>query len=154
SGAIGGEALARADRELKDATAEYRRGAAETKEKGAAPPPAAPGFGGPGRGEYAAGVRKRLGEEMDLGKRGGSAATASKLGRFFQYAIARPVTLPRQKSAMLPIVAKDIEADRVSIYNERTQAKFPLLGVKVKNTSGVHLNQGPITVFEASNYAG
>jgi hypothetical protein len=51
---------------------------------------------------------------------------------------------------MLPIVGKDIEADRVSIYNERVQAKFPLLGLKFKNTSGLHLMQGPITVFEAA----
>ncbi|MGH7225037.1 MAG: DUF4139 domain-containing protein, partial [Gemmataceae bacterium] len=41
-----------------------------------------------------------------------------------------------------------------SIYNERTQAKFPLLGLRFKNTSGLHLMQGPITVFEGSNYAG
>ena len=93
-------------------------------------------------------------KNLDLGGSVGSAATAAKLGDFFQYAIDRPVTLPRQKSAMLPIVGKEIEASRVSIYNERTQAKFPLLGVKVKNTSGMHLNQGPITVFEGSNYAG
>ena len=49
---------------------------------------------------------------------------------------------------------KDVEGTRVSIYNERTQAKFPLLGLKFKNTSGLHLMQGPITVFEGSNYAG
>jgi hypothetical protein len=55
---------------------------------------------------------------------------------------------------MLPIVNKDVEGTRVSIYNERTQAKFPLLGLKFKNTSGLHLMQGPITVFEGSNYAG
>jgi hypothetical protein len=103
---------------------------------------------------YSRKLHEELNKRMDLGGSVGSAATASKLGDFFQYAIDRPVTLPRQKSAMLPIVAKDIEADRVSIYNERTQAKFPLLGVKLKNTSGVHLNQGPITVFEGSNYAG
>jgi len=64
------------------------------------------------------------------------------------------VTLPRQKSALLPIVGKDVEAQRVSIYNERVQAKFPLLGLRFKNTSGLHLMQGPITVFEGSNYAG
>ena len=81
-------------------------------------------------------------------------ATATKLGDFFQYAIDKPVTLPRQKSALLPIVNKDVEGTRVSIYNERTQAKFPLLGLKFKNTSGLHLMQGPITVFEGSNYAG
>ena len=81
-------------------------------------------------------------------------ATATKLGDFFQYLIDRPVTLPRQKSAMLPIVNKDVEASRVSIYNERTQAKFPLLGLKLKNSAGLHLMQGPITVFEGSSYAG
>jgi hypothetical protein len=81
-------------------------------------------------------------------------ATATKLGDFFQYALDKPVTLPRQKSALLPIINKDVEGTRVSIYNERTQAKFPLLGLKFKNTSGMHLSQGPITVFEGSNYAG
>jgi hypothetical protein len=29
-----------------------------------------------------------------------------------------------------------------------------LLGLKLKNTSGLHLMQGPITIFEGSNYAG
>jgi hypothetical protein len=82
------------------------------------------------------------------------AASAAKLGDFFQYAIDRPVSLPRQKSALLPIVNKDVDGTRVSIYNERTQAKFPLLGLKFRNTSGLHLMQGPITVFEGSNYAG
>src|SRR6202035_3697426 len=71
-----------------------------------------------------------------------------------QYAIDKPVTLPRQKSALLPIVGKDVQASRLSIYNERTQAKFPLLGLRFKNTSGLHLMQGPITVFEGSTYAG
>jgi len=53
-----------------------------------------------------------------------------------------------------PIVSKDVQATRVSIYNERTQPKFPLLGLKFKNTSGLHLMQGPITVFDGSSYAG
>jgi hypothetical protein len=100
-------------------------------------------------------VQKKLDERMDLGGSGvSSMATAAKLGDFFQYAIDKPVTLPRQKSALLPIVNKEVEGERVSIYNERTQAKFPLLGLKFKNTSGLHLMQGPITVFEGSNYAG
>jgi hypothetical protein len=98
---------------------------------------------------------KELDERMDLGRHGGqSMATAAKLGDFFQYSIDKPVSLARQKSAMLPIVNKDVEGTRVSIYNQRTQAKFPLLGLKLKNTSGLHLMQGPITVFEGSNYAG
>ena len=84
----------------------------------------------------------------------GSAATAGSLGDFFQYVIDHPVTLARQKSALLPIVGKDIEGTKVSIYNPAVQAKHPLLGLRFKNTSGAHLNQGPITVFEGSTYAG
>jgi hypothetical protein len=92
---------------------------------------------------------------MDLvGSGVSTAATAAKLGDYFQYAIDKPVSLPRQKSALLPIVGKEVQATRVSIYNERTQAKFPLLGLRFKNTSGAHLMQGPITIFEGSNYAG
>jgi hypothetical protein len=128
---------------------------------GGGPPPATPpppGLAVPAPAQdalYAERVQRGLGERMKLGDSGvATAATAAKLGDFFQYAIDRPVSLPRQKSALLPIVNKDVEGSRVSIYNERTQAKFPLLGLKFKNTSGLHLMQGPITVFEGSNYAG
>src|SRR5258706_8071233 len=65
-----------------------------------------------------------------------------------------PVSLARQKSALLPIVGKEVEGTRVSIYNPAVQAKHPLLGLRFKNTSGLHLSQGPITVFEGSTYAG
>jgi hypothetical protein len=140
---------------------------------GAAGGPGGGGFGGArgGRGAGAGapqadmeGLRKSVEAKqgnwmekdgkLQLGQGVSSVATASKLGDFFQYVIDKPVSLPRQKSAMLPIVNKDVEGTRVSIYNENTQAKFPLLGLKLKNTSGLHLMQGPITVFEGSNYAG
>jgi hypothetical protein len=83
-----------------------------------------------------------------------SAAAATQLGDYFEYRIEHPVNLPRQKSALLPIVTKDVEGTRVSIYNEATHTKFPLLGLKFKNTSGLHLMQGPLTVFDNANYAG
>jgi hypothetical protein len=114
--------------------------------------------GGATDGQPAFGLefRRQLDERMNLGDNSGvsSLASAAKLGDFFQYTIDKPVTLGRQKSALLPILNKDVDGTRVSIYNERTQAKFPLLGLKLKNTSGLHLMQGPITVFEGSNYAG
>ena len=92
--------------------------------------------------------------DIDLRKGVASSATAGELGDFFQYVIDHPVTLPRQKTAMLPIVQKEIEASRVSIYNQGVQAKHPLHGLRFKNTTGLHLMQGPITVFEGSSYAG
>jgi hypothetical protein len=57
-------------------------------------------------------------------------------------------------TALLPIVGKDVEGTRVLIYNVRTLPKFPLLGLRLKNTSGLHLLRGPVTVFEGSTYAG
>jgi hypothetical protein len=146
--------LAEADGKFEDQS--FRRDKAE-KQAASGAPPAAPGpggFGGGGRGAFAGDSKRKLDERMDLGSTARSVAQAAKLGDFFQYTIDRPVTLPRQKSALLPIINKDVAATRLSIYNERTQAKFPLLGLRLKNTSGVHLMQGPITVFEGSNYAG
>jgi hypothetical protein len=111
----------------------------EAEDVGAAPDPKLPP------------LRQR---DIDLNKGVLSAAVTSSLGDFFQYTIEHPVSLARQKAAMLPIVQKEVEADRVSIYNERVQAKHPLLGLKFKNTTGMHLMQGPVTVFEGSSYAG
>ncbi len=131
---------------------------------GGVPPPAPPGLAGKDRAGAMFGAQplsdaKRAFRgvrdgDMDLGKGVASSATAGELGDFFQYVIDHPVTLPRQKSAMLPIVQKDVEANRVSIYNQGVQAKHPLLGLRFKNTTGMHLMQGPITVFEGSSYAG
>ena len=83
-----------------------------------------------------------------------SVAQAADVGNFFQYSIDTPVTLPRQQSAMLPIVTGDVKAEKVSIYNQHVQAKHPLAGLKFTNTTGLYLMQGPITVFDGGAYAG
>ncbi len=83
-----------------------------------------------------------------------SAATAAEAGQFFQYAIKDPVTLPRHQSAMVPIVNQEIAGTPVSIYNESVLASHPLSGLELKNSSGLHLMAGPITVFDEGVYAG
>ncbi len=109
-----------------------------------------------GRGEADrarnAGVDKKEILKLDAGV--ASAATAMEMGDFFQYFIETPVSLSRQKSAMLPIVNQTIEGVKVSIYNQSVHPKFPLHGLKFKNTTGLHLMQGPITVFDGNSYAG
>jgi hypothetical protein len=100
---------------------------------------------------------KNLGSALaaiDLKQGVASVASAEEVGDYFQYVIDHKVTLPRQKSALLPIVNSGIEATRVSIFNEGVQAKFPLLGLKFKNTSGDNLMQGPVTVYDGGTYAG
>ncbi|MGL4462779.1 MAG: hypothetical protein ACRC1K_11565, partial [Planctomycetia bacterium] len=84
-----------------------------------------------------------------------SAAQSAPVGELFQYEIADPVTLPRQRSALLPIVNQGVEAEKVSIYNGATASeKHPLNGLRLKNTTKLHLMQGPITVFDDGVYAG
>lgn len=83
-----------------------------------------------------------------------SVAQAAELGSLFQYKIDTPVSLPRQQSAMLPIVIADVKGEKVSIYNQNVHAKHPLAGMQFTNTTGLHLMQGPITVFEGGSYAG
>ena len=80
-------------------------------------------------------------------------ASGAKLGALFQYSVGN-VTIARQKSAMLPIITDSIEAERVSIYNASVLQTNPLNGVRLRNTTGKHLLQGPVTVLDMSSYAG
>jgi hypothetical protein len=118
------------------------------------------GFAGKSAGRTANGLRKEATEREEVADginfRQGvtSAAIATELGEYFKYEIEQPINLSRQKSALIPIVNSPVEATRLSIYNEQVHAKFPLLGLRFKNNTGLHLMQGPVTVFEGSSYAG
>ena len=84
-----------------------------------------------------------------------SLAQGSDLGELFRYEIEKPVTLERQRSAMLPIGGGEIEAERVAIYDDRVLAKHPLAGLRLKNTTDSHLMQGPLTVYDGKGgYSG
>lgn len=83
-----------------------------------------------------------------------SVATAGEVGELFRYRISNPVTVGRQQSAMLPIVNENVEGKKVSIYNPGVQPKHPLHGLKLVNTTDLHLMQGPITVYDDGAYAG
>ena len=80
-------------------------------------------------------------------------AAAGEVGELFKYTVPG-VTLPRQRSAMIPIVNDNIEAEKLSIFNAGTHPKFPLNGARLKNSAGLHLLAGPITVFDDNVYAG
>jgi len=91
---------------------------------------------------------------MDLKQGIATTAEGLEAGELFQYAIKSPVTLARQKSAMLPIISQGVEGKKVSIYNESVQPKHPLNGFRLKNTTPLYLMQGPVTVFDDGAYAG
>jgi hypothetical protein len=83
-----------------------------------------------------------------------SALTVEELGNPARFVIDEKVSLPRQQSAMIPILEQPIDAARVSIYNQRVQAKHPLFGLKIKNTSKQSLMQGPIAIYDDAQYSG
>ena len=96
-------------------------------------------------------------EEAGLALRGAgveSVAAAREAGELFEYSIATPVSIPRQHSAMLPIVNQAVEATKISIFNPGTHPKHPLNGLELQNTTGLNLMQGPVTVFDGNMYAG
>jgi hypothetical protein len=55
---------------------------------------------------------------------------------------------------MLPIVTDTVSVDRVAIYNASVLPSNPLTGVRMRNITGKHLLQGPITVHDGDRYVG
>jgi len=98
-----------------------------------------------------------MASEMDLGRLDqgvASMAMDENKGELFEYRIDQPVTLAKHTSAMLPIVGRSLKGQKISVYNQLVNAKHPLNGYRLTNTSSLHLMQGPITVFDAGTYAG
>ena len=81
-------------------------------------------------------------------------AQGASAGELFAYNVTTPVTLPRQQAAMIPVIAQGVTADKVSLYNADTDPRYPLNAVRLKNTTGLHLKGGPITLFDGDTYAG
>ena len=81
-------------------------------------------------------------------------AMAQDKGELFEYRIDQPVTLAKHTSALLPIIGQTLQGQKVSLYNQNVNAKHPLNGYRLKNTSALHLMQGPITLFDSGTYAG
>ncbi len=116
--------------------------------------PQAPGASAEGAAFGGGAGRAGADRAIDLQRGVRSVAEAGDVGELFQYVIESPVSLPRQQSAMLPIVQGSVEGRKVSIYNPAVHAKHPLNGLYLKNSTGLHLMQGPITVFDGGAYAG
>ncbi|MHA1731317.1 MAG: hypothetical protein ACTSU5_05205 [Promethearchaeota archaeon] len=76
------------------------------------------------------------------------------MGELFQYEIAKPVSIKRKKSALVPIVAKDMKGRRILLYEENQHPQSPMACLEVTNTSGVTLEGGPVTIFFEENLAG
>ncbi len=83
-----------------------------------------------------------------------TAATGGEVGELFEYRIEQPVTVRRDRSALIPILQTKMEGERVSLYNEAARKDRPMTGIRLKNTSPLTLEGGSLTVLDGDAYAG
>lgn len=114
-----------------------------------------PGGGGGSLGRLSEGAESFdiAGSDMaDYGAK--SVAKGGEVGEVFQYTLSNPVTIERQRSAMIPIIDANIQGRRVSIYNMADRADHPMRGAEITNSSGGQLLPGPLAVYDGAAYAG
>lgn len=83
-----------------------------------------------------------------------TAATGDEVGDLFEYKIEQPITVMRDRSALIPIVQTKMDGERVSIYNETVRRDRPMGGMKLINTTSLTLEGGSLTVLDGDAYAG
>lgn len=71
---------------------------------------------------------------------------------FFEYALAQPVTIHKNESAMVPILQQDLPAEHVTLWSEREPT--PLRAVWLENNSKLTLDSGSFSIFESGEFAG
>lgn len=117
------------------------------------PAPAMAGVPGGGGGQSPFQSNRAMTDE-DMLNYGATAAAHGEEGELFRYELDAPVTIQRQRSAMLPILGSPIESRRVSIYNPNDGQPHPMRGLELTNTTKMQLMPGPVSVFEGGTYAG
>jgi hypothetical protein len=80
-------------------------------------------------------------------------AGAREVGELFEYSFASPVTVKQGESAMLPFLQQKIGARKLLVYAE-SYGLNPRDAAEITNNTGKTLDGGPITVYDAGNYAG
>ncbi len=100
-----------------------------------------------------------------------TAAIGEEMGDLFEYKIERPVSVERNRSALIPIIQTRMEGERVSIFREpatastdtnedeetaavRTANPRPMSGLLLKNITPMTFEGGSMTVLDRDAYAG
>ncbi len=112
------------------------------------------GLGGTGRGKgggFGAGEGGGVGGGMF---RVEPAAQAQELGDLFEYKLKEPITIRKNRSALVPIVQASIEAEKVSVWNSQAALPRPQRALWLTNSRGLTLDGGSFSVMEEQTFAG
>jgi hypothetical protein len=123
------------------------------------PPPPSAQFRGTGTGVGAGGGGGRGGtgfaDRIDEMRQAQQAdATAAQLGDLFSYKLKELVTIRKNQSALVPILAGEVEADKVSLWNASSGAPRALRAVWLSNSTGMTLDGGSFSVIEGQAFSG
>ncbi|MBN2495864.1 MAG: hypothetical protein JXR96_14835 [Deltaproteobacteria bacterium] len=77
-----------------------------------------------------------------------------EVGDLFAYEIGQAVDVARGRSALVPILQSAVDCERVVLYNPEIRDKNPMTAFRIHNDTGLVLEGGPVTVFEAETYVG
>lgn len=79
--------------------------------------------------------------------------TGSDLGDLYEYHLG-PVSVKRGGSAMIPIAQHSETYRRELLYNGEKQPSHPVATFALRNTTGLTLERGPVTIAENGQYRG
>jgi len=83
-----------------------------------------------------------------------AAALGGDLGDLFEYKISEPISIPKNQSALVPILNHEVGVDRVSVWNGMVVNGRPLRSLWLTNSSGSTLDGGSFSVLDAGAFAG
>jgi hypothetical protein len=134
--------------ELQTSTSQLAR--AGSLGSGRMPGGVRPGSGGGSGG----GVHRISGRLEDLSAKAEAAAEAHQLGDLFEYKLREPVTIEKNRSALVPILQSKITAEKVSLWNDQAGLRRPQRALWLSNSSGSTLDGGSFSVIEEETFAG
>ena len=83
-----------------------------------------------------------------------AAARGQELGDLFEYKLKEPITIPKNSSALVPVIQSAIGAEKVSVWNEQAGLRRPQRALWITNSSGLTLDGGSFSVLEEETFAG
>ena len=79
---------------------------------------------------------------------------AQELGDLFEYKLKDTISIPKNRSALVPIVQSPIAGEKVSVWNEFAGLPRPQRALWLNNSSGLTLDGGSFSVLEDETFAG
>lgn len=72
----------------------------------------------------------------------------------FLYRVLAPMSVKRGESALVPIIAAKVAYQRELLFSPQTHYRHPVTALRFDNTSGLTLEEGPVTVLGGVAYYG